>query len=165
MTTPGCLGHHVSPHVTAQDMPDTPPDAGPFSHLEESHLRELAPHEPSRFFILPHTDVEGLMSGNPAFAQELILKLIGKVRALNAKVRDLALKDVYGRFVGFLETNAEDQNGERVVTEALTQSEIAARIGGSREMVSRIVRDLTAGAYIAVESKRIRILKKLPAHW
>jgi len=216
-------------------MPDTPPDAGPFSHLEESHLRELAPHgalrafpkntvvlnegdetsslyvilsgrvkvymtgedgrelvvatlkageyfgelvidggpraasiatlEPSRFFILPHTDVEGLMSGNPAFAQELILKLIGKVRALNAKVRDLALKDVYGRFVGFLETNAEDQNGERVVTEALTQSEIAARIGGSREMVSRIVRDLTAGAYIAVESKRIRILKKLPAHW
>jgi pantoate--beta-alanine ligase len=41
----------------------------------------------------------------------------------------------------------------------------AARIGGSREMVSRIVRDLTAGAYISIESKRIRILKKLPAHW
>ena len=49
--------------------------------------------------------------------------------------------------------------------EPLTQSDIAARIGGSREMVSRIVRDLTAGNYIAVEAKRIRILKKLPAHW
>ena len=61
--------------------------------------------------------------------------------------------------------SAEEQNGERVVPEPLTQSDIAARIGVSREMVSRIVRDLTAGAYIAIESKRIRILKKLPAHW
>src|SRR5688572_6085057 len=121
--------------------------------------------EPSRFFILPHSDVEGLLRGNPMFSQELIVKLIGKVRALNLKVRDLALKDVYGRFVGFIESSAEEHAGERVIPEQLTQSEIAARIGGSREMVSRIVRDLTAGAYISIESKRIRILKKLPAHW
>lgn len=125
----------------------------------------IATLEPSRFFILPHADVEGILRGNPVFARELIFKLIGKVRTLNVKVRDLALKDVYGRFVGFLESSAEEQAGERVVPEQLTQSEIAARIGGSREMVSRIVRDLTAGAYIAIESKRIRILKKLPAHW
>jgi CRP/FNR family transcriptional regulator, cyclic AMP receptor protein len=125
----------------------------------------IATLEPSRFFVLPHSDVEGILRGNPVFARELIFKLIGKVRTLNVKVRDLALKDVYGRFVGFLESSAEEQAGERIVLEPLTQSEIAARIGGSREMVSRIVRDLTAGAYIAVESKRIRILKKLPAHW
>jgi CRP/FNR family cyclic AMP-dependent transcriptional regulator len=80
-------------------------------------------------------------------------------------VRDLALKDVYGRFVAFLEQNALEKDGERVVAERLTQNDIAARIGGSREMVSRIVRDLTAGGYIAIEAKRIRILKKLPAHW
>ncbi|HYC46878.1 MAG TPA: Crp/Fnr family transcriptional regulator [Burkholderiales bacterium] len=121
--------------------------------------------EPSRFFVLPQSDVQGLLLGHPLFAQELIFKLIGKVRDLDVKVRDLALKDVYGRFVSFLESSAEEHAGERVVPEPLTQSDIAARIGGSREMVSRIVRDLTAGAYIAVESKRIRILKKLPAHW
>lgn len=121
--------------------------------------------EPCRLFMLPHSDVEGLLRGNPLFAPDLIFKLIGKVRSLNAKVRDLALKDVYGRFVGFIEQCAVENGGERVVPERLTQNEIAERIGGSREMVSRIVRDLTAGAYIAVESKRIRILKKLPAHW
>jgi len=121
--------------------------------------------EPCRLFILPQSDVDGLLRGNPLFAQDLILKLIGKVRSLNVKVKDLALKDVYGRFVGFIEECAVEDGGERVVPERLTQNEIAARIGGSREMVSRIVRDLTAGDYIAVESKRIRILKKLPAHW
>lgn len=121
--------------------------------------------EPCRIYILPNSDVAGLLQANPLFAHELILRLIGKVRTLNVKVRDLAFKDVYGRFVSFLEENARERAGERVVPEPLTQSDIAARIGGSREMVSRIIRDLTAGAYIAVEAKRIRILKKLPAHW
>ena len=45
------------------------------------------------------------------------------------------------------------------------QVEIAARIGGSREMVSRILSDLSAGGYIAVETKRVVLLRKLPASW
>jgi CRP/FNR family transcriptional regulator, cyclic AMP receptor protein len=121
--------------------------------------------EPSRIYILPNTDVAGLLHGNPLFAHDLIVRLIGKVRTLNVKVRDLALKDVYGRFVSFLDENAVESAGERVVPEPLTQSDIAARIGGSREMVSRIIRDLMAGGYVAVDARRIRILKKLPAHW
>jgi len=121
--------------------------------------------EASRIYILPNSDVAGLLHGNPLFAHDLIVRLIGKVRALNGKVRDLALKDVYGRFVSFLEENAVDEAGKRVVPEPLTQGDIAARIGGSREMVSRIIRDLTAGGYIGVEAKRIRILRKIPAHW
>jgi CRP/FNR family cyclic AMP-dependent transcriptional regulator len=51
------------------------------------------------------------------------------------------------------------------VPERLTQSDIAERIGGSREMVNRIVKDLTAGGYISVDAKQIRVLKRLPAHW
>jgi CRP/FNR family cyclic AMP-dependent transcriptional regulator len=51
------------------------------------------------------------------------------------------------------------------VPERLTQHDIAARIGGSREMVSRILRDLTAGGYVAMDAKQIRILKKLPQDW
>jgi CRP/FNR family transcriptional regulator, cyclic AMP receptor protein len=120
---------------------------------------------PCRFFIIPHGDVEGLLAASPAFAHDLIVKLIGSVRSLTGKVRDLALKDVYGRFVSFVEENAVEHEGERVVPERLTQHDIAVRIGGSREMVSRILRDLTAGGYVAVESKKIRIIKKLPQHW
>lgn len=121
--------------------------------------------EPCRLFVIPYGDVEGLLTANPLFTRDLIEKLIGRVRSLTTKVRDLALKDVYGRFVRFAEENAVELDGERVVRERLTQHDIAARIGGSREMVSRIVRDLVAGGYIAVDAKHIRILKKLPAHW
>jgi CRP/FNR family cyclic AMP-dependent transcriptional regulator len=121
--------------------------------------------EACRLYVIPQSDVEGLLVGNPEFARDLIHKLIGRVRSLTGKVRDLALKDVYGRFVRFTEENAVEQNGERMIPERLTQSEVAARIGGSREMVSRIMRDLAQGGYIEVDAKRIRILKKLPAHW
>jgi CRP/FNR family cyclic AMP-dependent transcriptional regulator len=121
--------------------------------------------ENARLFVIPHADVEGLLAANPHFARNMLQRLIARVRSLTAKVRDLALKDVYGRFVRFVQENAVDVDGHRVIPERLTQSDIAARIGGSREMVSRIVRDLTAGGYISIDAKRIQILKKLPPNW
>jgi CRP/FNR family cyclic AMP-dependent transcriptional regulator len=121
--------------------------------------------EPSRFFVIPQRDVEALLASNPEFAKNLLRKLIGKVRSLTARVMDLALKDVYGRLVKYLEEAAVEQGGRRVVPDRLTQTEIAARIGGSREMVSRILRDLAAGGYVSVEAKQIILHRKLPAHW
>jgi len=121
--------------------------------------------ESCRFFVIPRGDIEGLLDRNPAFARDLIRMLIARVRGLTQKVLDLALKDVYGRFVKFIEENAIEQNGVRVVPERLTQHDIAARIGGSREMVNRIVKDLTAGGYISVEAKHVTVRKKLPARW
>ena len=121
--------------------------------------------EASRFFVIPHRDVEALLATNPEFARNLMHKLIGKVRSLTARVLDLALKDVYGRLVKYLEESAVDEGGRRLVPGRLTQSEIAAHIGGSREMVSRILRDLAAGGYVSVEAKRIILHRKLPAHW
>lgn len=121
--------------------------------------------EPSRFFIIPQRDVEALLESNPAFARNLMSKLIGKVRSLTARVLDLSLKDVYGRLAKFLEESAVEKDGRRVVAERLTQSDIAARIGGSREMVSRILRDLSAGGYVTVETRQIVLHRKLPAHW
>jgi CRP/FNR family cyclic AMP-dependent transcriptional regulator len=121
--------------------------------------------EASRFFVIPRADVECLLERNPAFARDLIKKLIGKVRSLTIRVRDLALKDVYGRFARFIDDNAVEIGGKRVVPDKLTQHDIAARIGGSREMVSRIVKELTKGGYINMSGHRIVIQKKLPMEW
>lgn len=121
--------------------------------------------EPCRLYVIPQADVERLLAGNPVFARDLLRKLIGKVRSLTARVADLSLKDVYARLVKFIDEAAVESAGRRVIPERLTQSEIAARIGGSREMVSRILKDLAAGGYVAIESKQIVVLRNLPAHW
>jgi CRP/FNR family cyclic AMP-dependent transcriptional regulator len=121
--------------------------------------------EPCRCFVIPLGDIQGLLDRNPLFAGHLIHMLIGRVRSLVKKVGDLALKDVYGRFARFIDENAVERNGAHAVLEPLTQHDIAARIGGSREMVGRIVKDLTAGGYISVDAKQITVHKKLPAQW
>jgi CRP/FNR family cyclic AMP-dependent transcriptional regulator len=121
--------------------------------------------EPCRLFVIPRGDIEGLIDRNPEFARHLIQALIGKIRSLTQRVLDLSLKDVYGRFAKFIEDNAVERGGAREVPERLTQQEIAARIGGSREMVNRIIKDLTAGGYISIGDKHITVRRKLPAHW
>ena len=57
---------------------------------------------------------------------------------------------------------AAEQDGRLVVAEKLTQQDIAERVGASREMVSRIFKDLVTGGYISVENKRITINRDLP---
>jgi len=121
--------------------------------------------EPCRCFVIPMSELERLLERNPLFARHLIRLLIAKTRSLVKQVRDLALKDVYGRFAKFVDESAVEQNGARVVPERLTQQDIADRIGGSREMVNRIVKDLTTGGYISVDAKQITVHKRLPAHW
>ena len=51
------------------------------------------------------------------------------------------------------------------VIEKPTQQDIAARIGASREMVSRLLKELAAGGYIRIEARRIVIAKTLPRGW
>ena len=121
--------------------------------------------EPCRAYLIPRLDVEDMLEHNPVFARDLMNRLIGRVRSLTSRVRDLTLNDVYGRFVKFVDAHAIEKDGLRVVPERLTQHDIASRIGGSREMVSRIVKDLAAGGYITMDAKHVTVHKKLPAKW
>jgi len=47
----------------------------------------------------------------------------------------------------------------------LTQQDIADRVGASREMVARILKDLTIGEYIRFEGRHIVINTRLPAKY
>ena len=61
---------------------------------------------------------------------------------------------------------SEQQGDQRVLRQKLTQRDIADRVGSSREMVSRIMKELTAGGYVAHdEARQLVIHKKLPAAW
>jgi CRP/FNR family cyclic AMP-dependent transcriptional regulator len=51
------------------------------------------------------------------------------------------------------------------VPEKLTQQDIADRVGASRDMIGKLMKDLTAGGYLQVEDRTITILRKLPTGW
>ena len=121
--------------------------------------------EPCRFQLIPKDDVKALLQSHPDFAMHLVRKLIYRGRVLTEHVKSLALQNVYGRFAKLLNEMAVPQDGKRVLQEKLSQQEIANRVGASREMINRIVKDLTTGGYISVDGQRIVIHKPLPANW
>jgi CRP/FNR family cyclic AMP-dependent transcriptional regulator len=121
--------------------------------------------EPSSFAVVGREPVREAIRKNPDFALDMIGKIIDRARIATSSVKDLALLDVYGRVARLLLNMAVDAGGKLQIPEKITQQEIAERVGASRDMVSRIFRDLTQGGYITVENRIITINKKPPARW
>ena len=121
--------------------------------------------EPSRFLVVQKNDFRDFVVKNPAFALSLIEKLIHRARSLTASVKSLALMDVYGRVARLLLELAEESGGKLAIPQRLTQQEIASRIGASREMVSRILKDLSSGGYLTQSRSGIVLHRKPPEHW
>jgi CRP/FNR family transcriptional regulator, cyclic AMP receptor protein len=106
------------------------------------------------------------IAAEPEFALQLLARVIRRARFATANAKNLALLDVYGRVVRLLTSlAAPNATGGAEISERLTHQEIADRVGSSREMVSRILKDLVAGGYIQIEAKAITLRRPLPSAW
>lgn len=122
--------------------------------------------EPTVVSVLTREALRAAIAANADVAMNLICTLIERARIATENVRNLALMDVYGRVARLLLSLAVEQpDGKMVVPERLTQQEIADRVGASRDMVSRIFKDLTIGGYVTVVDRQITINRKPPARW
>ncbi len=105
------------------------------------------------------------LSAHPRLAFALVQHLIERVTRLSSHVRGLASLDVYGRLVEYLETSATEQAGRLIVPGRLTQQALAERLGASRAMINRLLRDLLEGGYIERQRDGIVLLKRMPRRW
>lgn len=121
--------------------------------------------EESKLAVLSKSAFEDCLSKNPQVALPIIKGLSARLRNLTENVKSLALMDVYGRVARTLLDMAEPAGDNLVINQRLTQREIASMVGASREMVSRILKDLSIGGYITIENKTITINEKLPHAW
>jgi CRP/FNR family transcriptional regulator, cyclic AMP receptor protein len=116
--------------------------------------------------VLTRQTLNAHIAAEPEFAFELIGRVIRRARLATQSARSMALLDVYGRVVQLLESLAVEQaDGSRVIEERLTHGEIAARVGCSREMVSRLMKDLEQGGYISTDKRKLHLLRLLPTNW
>lgn len=111
--------------------------------------------EPSEFLVLPKQAFRDHLRKNPDLAMNIMRVLATRLRAADQMIGSLALMDVFGRVARTLTQLAKPAEGRMVVTDRYTQQDIANMVGASREMVSRIFRDLTVAGLIQVEHGQI----------
>jgi CRP/FNR family transcriptional regulator, cyclic AMP receptor protein len=83
---------------------------------------------------------------------DVCLRVMGnmakRLREADRKIESLALMDVYGRVARLLLDLAETTDGKSVIRKKISKQDIAKMIGASREMVSRVMKDLIARGLI-----------------
>jgi CRP/FNR family cyclic AMP-dependent transcriptional regulator len=95
---------------------------------------------------------------------QIMLGLVQKLREADRKIESLALVNVYGRVAQALLEFSEKQGDTLVIDDKLTHQDIAKMVGASREMVTRVMRDLVDGEYISIEKRSIVLHQKLEVY-
>ena len=115
--------------------------------------------EKSKLVVIKREAFLQIISESPELMLNMMKGLVGKIRVATRQIEDLAFKDVYGRIARLL---TDLKNKDNVITEKLTNTEIAFRVGASREMVSRIVSELKNGGYIEKNKGVLKLKRSLP---
>lgn len=140
---------------------------GPGDFFGEMGLLEDAPRaasvvttEPSEFVSITKNDFNALLKDNYEMAMVIMRGLVKRLREADRKIESLALLDVYGRVARVLLEFSSEVNGTRVIKNKLPRQDIAKMIGASREMVSRVMKDLETEGYIEVLDDGVIVLRE-----
>ena len=111
--------------------------------------------EPCELLTITRTDFTKCLKGNFDLTMNVIRGLVKRLREADTKIGSLALMDVCGRVARLLMEMAETIDGQKVITRRLPKQQIAKMIGASREMVSRVMKDLETNGHIEVRARQI----------
>lgn len=135
---------------------------GPGEYFGEMGLVDDSPRsatvvalEACELLSLAKRDFNSCLQDNFEMAMTVMRGLVKRLREADKKIGSLALMDVYGRVARLLLEMAETVDGQKVVTKKLAKQDIAKMIGASREMVSRVMKDLQTGGFIEVRAGSI----------
>ncbi|MBY0265630.1 MAG: cyclic nucleotide-binding domain-containing protein [Burkholderiales bacterium] len=116
--------------------------------------------EPCEMLRIPRTAFLTCVEGNGEVAMLLLRNLVKRLRDADRKIESLALIDVYGRVARLIIDMAEQTDGAWIVQRAPAKQEIARMIGASREMVSRVIKDLQEKQLIRTDKRKIIVLDR-----
>ncbi|MCW8928698.1 MAG: Crp/Fnr family transcriptional regulator [Gammaproteobacteria bacterium] len=128
---------------------------------EEERSASVMTLEDSLFLSINKDDFTKILRQYPDIYDSLVKNLVGMIRSLNNTVRKLAMKDTYGCLRDFL-MERNDITGFRKRPPKLTPEFISEQIGGSRDIVARLLNKLVEKNYISIDNDVIYIHVVLP---
>lgn len=120
--------------------------------------------EYTKLTVISQKNFRECLQSNPDISERIMLGLVANLREANKKISSLVFMDAYGRVRNMLLELAEDQDGLLVVDEKPTHQHMANVVGASREMITRILKNMVADGHISIEGKQI-LIKQKAALW
>ena len=138
---------------------------GPREFFGEASLFQATPRlqaaqsqDPCEILFVPKTLLLQLLQRNPAAAMFMMRTLADRLTAAQHQIASLALIDVYGRVARVILENVRVKEGDYVVE--LRSTVIAAMVGASREMVSRVVREMIGHGLLRRIKRKLIVLDR-----
>ncbi len=140
----------------------------PGDYIGEMSLIDNEPHSAS---VRAEVQTDVLMLGRVEFARCLpentsmayaVMKgLVQRLRHADRKIESLALMDVYGRVArALIEASTTDTEGLVIIRDKVSRQDLAKMVGASREMVSRVMKDLEERGYIETMANGSVLIKE-----
>jgi CRP-like cAMP-binding protein len=92
--------------------------------------------------VLARSYLERCLPERSSLSFALMHSLVGRLRQANRQIESLALLHVYERVFRALLNMSETDNGQQVIKRRVNRQDLAKLVGASREMVSRVMKNL-----------------------
>jgi CRP-like cAMP-binding protein len=133
--------------------------AGEMSILDgEPHSASVRADAPVDALVLTREDFVALLPSRATLAYEVMQGLVQRLRVANEKIEQLALTGLRSRVRSELLAMAVERGGERVILRRIDKPGLARRVGGSREAVSRVMREMTDAGELSIEESGATIV-------
>lgn len=123
-----------------------------------SRSADVVADQPSTLVVLHQAEFRLMLAQHPELSWAIMAGMVERLRLANRKIESLALMDVYGRVARLLNDLAEACEGRRVVRRRISRVDMARMVGSSREMISRVMKDLETDGYVRISDDGIEIL-------
>ena len=141
---------------------------GPGDYIGEMSIIDNGPHSATvraevqtDVLLLGRADFARCLSENASMSLVVMRGLVKRLRHADRKIESLALLDVYGRVAhALLEFAVQDVQGQWIIREKISRQDLAKMVGASREMVSRVMKDLEERAFIQTLPSGVTLLKE-----
>jgi CRP-like cAMP-binding protein len=127
----------------------------------EPHSATVRAEIQTDMLVLQRSDFARCLPENSTLSYAILRGLVKRLRNADRQIESLALLDVYGRVARTLLDMAEtDPAGVRIIRHKVSRQDMAKVVGASREMVSRVMKDLEERGVIETQDNGFVVIKE-----
>ena len=126
----------------------------------EPHSATVRAEVQTDVLMLGRAEFARCLTENASMSLVVMRGLVKRLRHADRKIESLALLDVYGRVAhALLDFAVADAQGQLLIRDKISRQDLAKMVGASREMVSRVMKDLEERGFIEALPSGATLLK------